>query len=203
MHLGEDDIMEHEDAAALSGRLALSLVAHRTRRSLWLVEPYPVALLRLVHPDAGAGSRCLQDFKLDYDIVTRLAKSERPAAAMRAVLARCVVQLISVKQVVTAFEESGWALTPGIREMLRRHSLVIASTQVVEDTSNLMNNDRLKLGSSRWRRPQSGMAAALAGKVLERVHEHTPMVVDIPLPRTSIILEKRVVEGGAQASMKF
>jgi hypothetical protein len=41
--LGEEDIMEHEDAAALSGRMALSLVAHRIRRSLWLVESYPVS----------------------------------------------------------------------------------------------------------------------------------------------------------------
>ena len=193
VHLGEEVIMEHEDAATLSGRMALSLVAHRIRRSLWLVESYPVSLLRLLHPDAEVASRCLQDFKLDYEIFTRLAKTERPTAVMRAVLARSVFQLISVKQVVSAFEESGWALTPGIRQMLERRSLVIASTQVVEDTNSLMTSDRDRPGNSRWRRPQSGMAAALAGKVLEHVHEYTPVVVDIPLPRRSIVIEKKGV----------
>ena len=58
MHLGEEVIMEHEEAATSSGRMALSLVAHRARRSLWLVEPYPVALLRLLHTDAEVASRC-------------------------------------------------------------------------------------------------------------------------------------------------
>ena len=102
------------------------------------MESYPVSLLRLLHPDGILVSRCLQDFKLDYEIFTRLAKTERPTAVMRAVLARSVFQLIRVKQVVTAFEESGWTLTPWLREMLGRRSFVIVSAQVVEDTSNLM-----------------------------------------------------------------
>ena len=57
-HLGEEVIMEYKEAATLSGRLDTTMVAARTRRSLWLVESYPVAFLRLLRPGGGVASRC-------------------------------------------------------------------------------------------------------------------------------------------------
>jgi nitrogen-specific signal transduction histidine kinase len=47
------------------------------------------------------------------------------------------------------------------------------------------------------------MAAVLACKVLEHVHEYTPVVVDTPLPRKSIVIERRVFENGIETSMNF
>lgn len=183
--------------------MAVALMSLRLRRGLYMLVGYPVAFAKMLSPDNKIASEAVSKFRNDWETFTAFSRSDRLASASKKVLDRSVFQTIAVRQVVNAFVSCDWQLTCDIKDMLRRRTLGLLSSQVVEDVNNAEKNDPKRTSATHFRRPQTSMSAAIAGQVLEQRHRFVPVRLDAAVPRKSISLSKAVFDDSGHPSMKF
>lgn len=161
--LSEERLQADGEMAQLIGLMSLSLVGTRLRRAMWMLGCYPVALAKLASDDPDVAQKAWVQFKEDLACFRHVASMEMLSAAQRQILERSGFQLLATQQVVKAVEEGGGLVSPELKAMLISRCRIVLSTQICEDTNNVMKNDPDRPGNTKFRRPQPGYAAALAG----------------------------------------
>jgi hypothetical protein len=196
-------LWEDEEKTHMCGNMVLCLMASRLRRSMWMIGNYPVALLRMASEQRCVAEPALAEFKLDWEVYQKTSKIERPPAALKHMLSRSSFNLLATLQIVAGLEANGWAMNEEVHRMLLERSKVAISTQVVEDINNVMKNDKDRRGLTKFRRPQSGMAAAIVSDVLGTIHQYDAIKGDACLPRKAVVLGKSVFQNLEESSLPF
>ncbi|CAK0820493.1 unnamed protein product [Prorocentrum cordatum] len=165
MRLAELRALENEDEgpieiedefAQLAGDICAGLVARRRRRLTFMTNMWPN---RAVMAMAGGpeSARIAQQLELDYKVFGEVADAPDKGDKLK-------------EQVVDLVEER-WS--------------GILSSVMIEEINNIQKNNGQCRGSMKFRRPERGLAATLSSTVLTERNKYTPVVPNVPVPRST------------------
>lgn len=164
------EVATEDELASTAGRLALSMVRCRMRRTLWMVCSYPHKFVLLLGSEEERG-RCLRDFKHDGEVFAELAGLQRPSKLMTSYIERSCFKHLSVQQLQAACSEFNYGQHQDLENLVRSRFSTVMQSQGVEDMNNHQKNSRqMSNWGGRYRRPQSGLAACVRGQLLSKIH---------------------------------
>lgn len=164
-----EDISFECEVAGYMGLLALSLVGHRIRRSLWLLMGWPARSV-LVKEGGELAGRVVATLSRQFEDHTTLIGHFRHIPKVTAIINRSMFNLMCVKQHVQALVKSDWVVSPAYNSFLAESHDCAMSSQMVEEGFHVMKSCA-RSHSNRHSKEHTFWAALISSRVLSTRHD--------------------------------
>lgn len=178
-----EDLLAQEAAA-----LCMSMIRQRMVRTLHMSVGWPNGFVRLLSKDATVVQAELSRFQVAYLDSQRFQEYLNEDDKARDLVNKSLFKRTPVRQLVVAFEESGWRMTPQITKHLESVFRRNEATIVVADGFNHVKNDRVTLKARNLSRPEKSMATLVGKKILStrhRCHRYNEIEAETICPRAT------------------
>jgi hypothetical protein len=133
-----------DEMTTVMGRLALSVVGHRLRRSLWFIRIWPARTVRLLTPAGGVRDACLKDLKADFVAFNKFKEEAENFVGLRDFTERSIFQLLCDKQITDTLEMRRWELDGTMLQWLAKTHNVHFASSTCEEAFHVMKSSSRK-----------------------------------------------------------
>lgn len=186
------EVITEDDFSDMQYLFNMSLISNRCRRGLWMTAGWPTRLTKL-QVGGNVARAAWTEFDGDVKIFKRFDEYEPSQPSIKRVKDRHLFRLVVNKQMMKALEELGpdydEATHTDLLQLITRRSRLPWGTQVCEDTIGSMKNQR-RAKTRLYRKPETCLANAIKGRVLDARHKYSTVVLDRPLTKKTERLPK-------------